>query len=249
MDLFRLFCQQVSTALADDGEVVCGFMTRHFTAQMLSIAAEYFETVEQTKAWKKSRLMILKQPKRVSFRPIVHRVKLDEEQSFQQYAGVFSAQKIDLGTRFLLENLEVDSEMEQALDLASGNGVLAAAVRNLAPVTNLHLVDDSFLAVESSRLNLKSENTFFHYNDCLEDFPDNFFDYVVSNPPFHFGHENNIQVSLRLFLETYKCLKPGGKFQLVANRHLNYKTHLDRIFRDVAVVAENQKFIVYTCTK
>ena len=109
-------------------------------------------------------------------------------------------------------------------------------------------MDDNWLAVESSKLNVK-ENSFFHYSDSMEIFEDDYFDLVVSNPPFHFENETNIEVSIKLFQEVGRCLKEDGKFQLVASRHLNFNTHLIKIFADVYVIAEDEKFEIYECLK
>ena len=80
-------------------------------------------------------------------------------------------------------------------------------------------------------------------------FEQDYFDVVISNPPFHFEHENNIEVSLSLFQQVFNKLKPNGRFQLVANSHLNYRTHLLKIFPEVISTAENEKFVVYECIK
>ena len=52
-----------------------------------------------------------------------------------------------------------------------------------------------------------------------------------------------------LFKEVQNCLKLGGRFVLVANKHLNYATHLEQIFTEVATVNTNKKFVVYECFK
>ena len=59
-DLFRLYLKQIHESLNDDGEVICSFMTKNFNKTILKIAEEFFESVEQSLAWKKSRLLILK---------------------------------------------------------------------------------------------------------------------------------------------------------------------------------------------
>ena len=246
IELFRLQLNSLSIALDDDSLVLCPFMTRHFTRQILEIVNEYFETVEQSKAWKKSRLMILKQPKKPEAISITKSVRWKEEE-FKQYYGVFSSGNIDYATQFLLENLLVKETDKTVLDLASGNGVIASYIREQNPGCELHLIDDSFLAVESSKFNLSGENTYFHCNDTLEEFEENFFDLVVSNPPFHFEYETNIEIPIRLFGEVERCLKPGGRFLVVASKHLNFKTHLDKIFGNCCVVADNNKFIIYEC--
>ena len=74
-----------------------------------------------------------------------------------------------------------------------------------------------------------------------------FFDLVVSNPPSHFEYETNIEIAITLFKEVARCLKPDGRFVIVASKHLNFKTHLERIFERCKISAENNKFIIYEC--
>jgi len=248
LELFRLFLYILASNWKEETILFCGFMTRHFSPQILKIAAEFFEEVEQSRAWKKSRVLILKSPKAFETKEIIHHINF-ETQVFQQYFGVFSAKHIDYASQFLIKNVSLNPNDKRVLDLASGNGVLAAAVRKNNPNCELHLLDDSYLAIESSKLNLTAPNTFFHCDNTLKSFQDAYFDCVISNPPFHFEHEINIQTSLKLFKEVYRCLSPEGCFILVANKHLNYKTHLSLLFPQISIVNENDKFVIYECRK
>ncbi|MEX0720248.1 MAG: methyltransferase [Balneolaceae bacterium] len=249
LDLFRLYLYQLSKSLAGDAVVVCGFMTKYFSPQMLTIAHEFFENVEQSKAKKKSRILILKKKKAPKEISIINSISLDNgdpaTKNIQQYFGVFSANNIDYATQYLVDHLQVKENEQRVLDLACGNGVLANTIHNQAPDREIHLQDDSFLAIESAKLNLDSRFAHFHYNNTLEDFEDDFFDLVVSNPPFHFEYETNIEISIDLFSQVKRCLKPGGRFLCVANQHLNYKTHLEKIFNVIKTVAESKKFVIY----
>ncbi len=247
-DLFRLFLYQLTQSLSDDGIVLCSFMTRHFSPQLLTIADEFFEDVHQSKAWKKSRLLILKK-KRV-FKELVtlNTIKYNGSELHQHF-GVFSANKIDFATQFLIENLKINPNDNRILDLGSGNGIIAYAIRNENKDCELHLLDDSFLAVESSKLNLENNKTFFHYNDCLGDVEDEFFDLIVSNPPSHFDYETNIDVSIQLFHDVLRCLNANGRFLIVASKHLNYFTHLSKIFKRTITINKNAKFEILECSK
>jgi 16S rRNA G1207 methylase RsmC len=247
LDMFRLYLYQLSKSLAEDGRVLCSFMTRHFSPQMLEMAGEFFESVEQSLAWKKSRLLILSQKKAFNEIEILNSIEFAGT-TFQQYFGVFSANNIDYASQFLIENLDVQDGEQCVLDLACGNGILAHAVQQQAPESELHLVDDSVLAVESAKLNVTGENVHVHHNDSLNNFKDKFFDLIVCNPPFHFEFENNIDVAISLFKGAKRCLKSSGRLLIVANQHLNYKTHLDKIFAKTVIKAENQKFVIYECT-
>ncbi len=254
VDLFRLYLNQINKASQKDTIVVCAFMTKYFSKQLLKISEEYFEEVEQSLAWKKSRLLILKKPKPVSEISLITSIKLDESSELQQYAGVFSAKNIDYATQFLIDNIQLKESEQEILDLASGNGIIALSIGNKYKQKNwqdpqLHLIDDSFLAVESSKLNLPKDTTYFHYDDDLEGFENKSFDLVVSNPPFHFDYEINTEVTMDFFEQVFLVLKNGGRFVLVFNRHLRYNTLLKRIFSRVNVVADSPKFIVMECSK
>lgn len=252
MELFHFFIQFSHQRAKSDTTVLCGFMTKYFTRQMLSIASEYFDSVEQSLAWKKSRLLILSspksEPKKVLPQKTIH-YKSPSSNTFElkQYFGVFSSNHIDYATQFLLENVAINTPLENVLDLASGNGIIAQQLRKLLPKADIHLMDDSYLAIESSKLNLTEGKNHFHYAYNLDHFEQEYFDLVVCNPPFHFEHENTIEIALNLFEGVRRILKKNGRFILVANLHLNYKTHLRKIFATVEVLNMNAKFEVIEC--
>ncbi|MFK8054848.1 MAG: class I SAM-dependent methyltransferase [Saprospiraceae bacterium] len=246
--LLELFIQHIAQNSTDDVTVVVAFMTRHFSPKLVEISQKYFENVEQSRAVKKARLLTLTGKKKVSPVDALDTITYNDHE-YKQYWGVFSRKHIDYATQYLVENLDIEASDETILDLASGNGVLGKEALRDAPDATLHLIDDSYLAVESAKLNVQGENVHHHYDNNLSRFDDETFDVIVSNPPFHFEYEINIEVPIRLFKECFRCLKNGGNLQVVANTHLNYKTHLTPIFSAVEVVAENDKFIVYQCTK
>ena len=249
IDLFELFLREIHENISDRGEVLCGFMTKYFTKQWLAVAQKYFETIEQTKAEKKARLLILKNKKKIveSVQPIV---QLEYKGLiFKQFYGVFSGKHIDYATQFLLEHTELKETEKKILDLASGNGVIARVLLEKYPHINVQLLDDSFLAIESSKMNLAPYKATFihHYN--LEPIAPESLDTVISNPPFHFEYEKDISVPLSMFAQVYQRLKKGGRFIMVANRNLSYKKFLQKIFNNVEIKAENTKFILYECKK
>ncbi len=244
MELFALYLKQVSQIIDNDGKVICGFMTKYFTKSMLDVAGLYFEKVEQSLAWKKSRLLILSHPIRNND-SITETVSLPDDNQLTQYKGVFSSGKIDIGTRFLLEHLQIKDSENKILDLACGNGIIAYHLAKQNTNAELHLMDDFFLAVESAKINLPKAHC--HLSNELDIFENLMFDMIVTNPPFHFGHQTNIEVSLGLFKQAARCLKASGRLVIVANRHLNYRTHLRKSFKEVEISKENPKFQIIEC--
>ncbi|MGL1885799.1 MAG: methyltransferase [Reichenbachiella sp.] len=248
LDLFQLFLEHIVRNSTDDIVVICGFMTRHFSPNMLKLAEKYFEVTVQSKAQKKARLLTLTKKKPLLEQKPIISISYNE-QVYQQYMGVFSADHIDYATQFLLDNIDIAASNQKVLDLGSGNGIIGKEISKKSPTAEIHLLDDFNLAVESAKLNIKGDNIYHHYDDNLSIFEANTFDLIVSNPPFHFEYEINIQIPLALFKESHRCLKKGGNLQIVANDHLNYKVHLAPLFSSIEIVAKNEKFIIYKCVK
>ena len=248
IELFQLFLEHITHNSTANITVVCAFMTRHFSPRLLEIAKEYFEVVEQSKAIKKARLLTLTNKKKPIKREIISSIVYND-QVYKQYLGGFSASHIDYATQFFLDNLQIKKTDKRILDLGSGNGIIGNEIHKQLPNAELHLMDDSYLAVSSAELNIHGKNIHHHTNNELSIFDNNTFDLIVTNPPFHFEYEINIQISLELFKGCFRCLKDSGILQIVANKHLNYKVHLEPLFSSVQVLAENHKFIVYSCVK
>ena len=247
-NLFELYIQQLYTASKESTVILCGFMTRNFTPKWKEIAEYYFEDVTQSLAKKKARVLILKSPKKeVQKVPLFHSIKNDFGLSLKQYAGVFSADKVDIATQILLERMPEVADGETVLDLACGNGVIATYIQKKNPKAAISVIDDSFLAIASAKLNLGKKNISYHWSDTVTAVRDQKFDFIFCNPPFHFEYENTIEISLKLFSEAANALKPDGSFYIVANTHLGYGTHLAKLFKTVTQLTQSGKYEVIVC--
>ena len=251
--LFDLYLRYIINNSQNEVQVIAGFMTKYFSKEWLNIAAQYFHKVEQSKAYKKARLLKLSDPKASHLDIIKYTApfKITENESWllTQFGGVFSQNHIDYGTQFLLNNISLDLNVKQALDLCSGNGIIAKYIRHYCPDAQIHLIDDSYLAIKSSQLNLGEANFKFHWNNSLESISDNSLDLILCNPPFHSGTINTNEIAIALFKESYSKLKENGQMYIVANIHLNYKTQIIKFFKSVSEIKRNEKFLIYLVRK
>lgn len=170
------------------------------------------------------------------------------------YANVFSKKSLDIGTRFLLQNLPELASVQSIIDLGCGNGIIGLNLALKYPNATLKFVDESFSAVKSARLtcqhNLKdSSQHLFILNDCLTGFDKNSVDLIVCNPPFHQSHDLSIDTAVKMFNQSYATLVKGGHLLVIANRHLPYYSPLKRLFKNCSTHASNNKFNLFLSIK
>lgn len=151
------------------------------------------------------------------------------ELRFKTDAGVFSRDRLDLGTKLLVESIEL-SGVEAPLDLGCGYGPIGLAIARERPAVTVYMSDlnrrATELAAENAALN-KIGNVVLRQGDGFRPWQDLYtdgfrFDCVVINPPLRAGKET----VLRLFTEARDHLRPGGKLWAVIRTNQGAKTYL-----------------------
>ncbi|WP_326696059.1 methyltransferase [Streptomyces sp. NBC_01754] len=165
------------------------------------------------------------------------------------HAGIFCADRLDIGTRFFLKHLPRPSGPDRVVDLGCGNGVLGTATALARPESSVTFVDESYQAVASAEATFRANapagtEARFVVGDAMADTAASSVDLVLSNPPFH-SHQAVTDATARtMFRGAHAALRPGGELWVVGNRHLGYHTQLRRIFGNCATVAGDPKFVV-----
>ena len=110
---------------------------------------------------------------------------------FETKPGLFSKDKIDAGTKLLIENMSIDPS-DIILDLGCGYGPIGIVAATLAVKGKVYMVDVDIRAIKYSQINKKINkvsNIEIRPSDGFENLIDLSFDVVLSNPPSHTAKE------------------------------------------------------------
>ncbi|MFF2008439.1 methyltransferase [Streptomyces sp. NPDC058195] len=170
------------------------------------------------------------------------------------HAGIFCAERLDIGTRFFLGHLPERRGPERIVDLGCGNGVVGLSAALANPEATVTFVDESYQAVASAEETFRANTgpdarAEFLVGDGLAEMAPASVDLVLSNPPFH-SHQAVTDATARtMFHGARAALRSGGELWVVGNRHLGYHTRLRRIFGNCETVAGDPKFVVLRAVK
>jgi 16S rRNA G1207 methylase RsmC len=172
-------------------------------------------------------------------------------QPFVNHSNLFSRDKLDRGTRFLLENLPAEI-FESVLDLGCGNGILGIAFKLAHPSAQVIFSDESKMAILSASENYRNffgDPAQFYWTHCFPSLLDGTVDLVLCNPPFHQGTSIVDTVALEMFRDGRRILRTGGVMRVIGNHHLNYPSTLKKTFGNSRIVASNDKFTIVDAIK
>ena len=244
--------------MAPDSCLLAAGMARHIHRSTLDLFEHIVGPTLSTRAVRKARLVLperdfsLNQGK--SPFPDRYTLVIDREFELQNHAGLFSRDRLDRGSRLLIQQLPGGDADLRIVDLGCGNGVIGIAAAALNPRARLLFSDESYLAVDSARNNFEAafgrlREVRFSVDDSIRGEADASADLVLVNPPFHQQHALGDAVAWQMFRQARRVLVKGGALMVVGNRHLAYHAKLKKLFGNVEVLDSDSKFVVLRATK
>ena len=247
---------RLKACLHKDSKIIAAAMSKNLHTQTIKLFQQLIGESHTSLAQKKARLLLSKpellDPKNS---PYPKHYSLEEYglQVFN-HAAVFSQQKLDIGTSFLLEHFPAKSPCENIIDLGCGNGLLGLRAAQIFPSAKIDFYDESHAAIASASLNaeknnLKSDRLRFIQGNCLDSATPSSTDLILNNPPFHQQHSISSHIAKQMFKQSKKTLRIGGEIWVVANRHLGYHKDLQAIFGNCKLINSNKKFVILKARK
>ena len=169
---------------------------------------------------------------------------------FLTASGVFSKRKIDLGTRLLIEVMDLPEE-GLALDVGCGYGAIGIVAAAIRPRLKVILTDVNeravWLAKKNVERNLVSSNAEVRQGFLYEAVEGLQFDVILSNPPIAAG----MKVVEALIRGAHERLRPGGSLQIVVRSKLSTrpKAFMEDSFGHVEIVARKSGYRVFRSIK
>ena len=241
-----------------DSTILAAAMARHIHNSTLDLFETILGPTTTTRARKKSRLILVQRDHSLiegqSPYPDSYRLQADREYQLINHASLFSRDRLDRGSRLLIEQLPAGDTDLRIVDLGCGNGVVGLVAAGLNPSAQLLFADESHMAVASARSNFetafgRSRAAEFEVIDCLQGVAAASRDLVLVNPPFHQQHSLGDAIAWQMFRQAHQVLVEGGEIYVVGNRHLAYHAKLKKIFGNCTTLNSDSKFVVLKATR
>lgn len=174
-----------------------------------------------------------------------------QEFEFFTSSGVFSAKKIDNGTRLLIESM-VLPELGMVLDVGCGYGPVGIVAAKFWPGLEVWMTDVNERAIglaERNALRNDVENVVVRPGSLYEPVGGEAFDVILSNPPISAGMGRVVEP---LVAGAVDHLVDGGSLQLVVQSNKGGRTLASLMkgrFGSVKVVAKKGGYRVLRSTK
>ena len=256
MALLEQQLRALREVVTPETRIIAGAKARDIHTSTLELFEKVLGPTTTTLAWKKARLIngTFTKPALADTAQTLSWKLEGTGWTIHNHANVFSRTGLDIGARFFMQYLPENLEGE-IVDLGCGNGVLGMTLLAKNPQAQVVFVDESPMAVASSRLNVETnlpdalDRSEFMINNALSGVEPFRFNAVFCNPPFHQKHALTDNIAWEMFHHARRCLKINGELYIVANRHLDYFHKLKKIFGNCETIATNHKFVILKAVK
>lgn len=172
----------------------------------------------------------------------------ETEEGFVTAPGMFSPDGADQGSEVLVALLP--QLKGRVADLGAGWGYMSAVLLDeQESIAAMDLIEAEYAALQAARANVDDPRARFFWADATAFEPEERYDAIISNPPFHTGRAADPALGQAFIAAAARMLKPSGQFFMVANQHLPYEATLKAHFGTGKLLAEIAGYKLYQAGK
>ncbi len=169
--------------------------------------------------------------------------------TFHTAGGIFSAERIDPGTKLLVDSCIMEDGWT-VLDMGCGYGVVGIVIKKVYPHGDVFMVDVNERAIALAEQNaaINGVQPHIRQGNLFEPLGEMQFDTILLNPPYIAGRK----LIFIMLTESQKHLKKGGLLQVVARHQKGGKTiaaKMKEMFGNVLDHARKGGYHVYVSRK
>lgn len=170
----------------------------------------------------------------------------EREYSFYTDNGVFSKEKLDFGTRTLLESIPINELYGNILDVGCGYGVIDIILGKITDAS-YEGVDVNKRALHLAEMNAKLnsvQNVKFYESNAYENVNKKF-NFIITNPPIRAGKK----VVYDIVMNARDYLEDNGVLYIVIRKEQGAKSMLRDLeeYYKTEVINKNKGFFVIKC--
>ncbi len=164
--------------------------------------------------------------------------------------GVFSKQRVDYGSRVLLNTIHINNNQKKLLDVGCGYGTLGISLKKVYSHLNVTMIDINERAIELAKKGIQ-----FNYLTNIDVFQSNLYenvkdqyDIIVSNPPIRAGKK----VVFEILENAYDYLAYEGFLMIVIQKKQgapSAKKKMEEVFGNCEIVKRDKGYYILKSVK
>lgn len=176
------------------------------------------------------------------FRTIIYKYN-DYTLNFTSDLGVFSKDKVDFGSRLLMETYFNRGKMGvKLLDVGCGYGIMGISLAKIM-ACSVTMVDVNRRAIHLTEMNIKQNkvNARVYESNIYENVNDKY-DVIVTNPPIRTGKET----VMKFLFEAFDHLEDDGELWFVMRKDQGAKSTMEKLKEkySIEVVEKSKGFFI-----
>lgn len=159
--------------------------------------------------------------------------------------GVFSKQRVDYGSRVLLDTIEIGKEHQTLLDVGCGYGTFGISLKKVYPELKVQMIDINERAVQLAQKGILKNHLkgIKVYQSYLYENVHDKFDVIVSNPPIRAGKK----IVFEILEKAFDHLNENGYLMIVIQKKQgapSAKKKMEEIFGNCEIVRRDKGYYI-----